>query len=200
MDVTPTRRHGTGSAGLSVAIVVSGLLAVGSPRVEAADPVIATVGDKTITGSDIAAQVQGPLLRLHTQIYTVKKRAADALINAHVLDQEAKRRGMSRAHLMQQEVADKVEPVGDAAVTAYYHANTERFGDKSLEDVREQLKAALAAQAKAERRAAFTAELRKAYSIDLKIAPPTVEVPIGDAPTRGPRDAPVTLVEFSDYQ
>ena len=27
-----------------------------------------------------------------------------------------------------------------------------------------------------------------------------IEVPLGDAPTRGPADAPVTMVEFIDFQ
>ncbi len=32
------------------------------------------------------------------------------------------------------------------------------------------------------------------------VGTPRVEVPIGDAPTRGPADAAVTMVEFIDFQ
>ena len=29
---------------------------------------------------------------------------------------------------------------------------------------------------------------------------PLLEIPLGDAPVRGPADAPVTMVEFIDFQ
>jgi len=37
-------------------------------------------------------------------------------------------------------------------------------------------------------------------SIEAIAAQKRYDVPIGDSPTRGPADAPVTIVEFIDYQ
>lgn len=191
------RRHGTKPGLLAITMLVCGLCLTW--RAAAADEVIATVGDTPITAADIAPHVKGPLLRLNTQIYEVKKRAADAIINARLIDEEAARRGIGRTQLLQ-EVDEKTEPVGDAAVEAYYDANAAQFDGKPLEEIRDRLTAALQAQARAERQAAFTAELRKNVAIAFALRPPLVEVPVGAAPTQGPADAPVTLVEFSDYQ
>lgn len=186
----------TKRAGVAAAMLVYGLC-LASP---AAAEVIATVGETPVTEADIAPHVKGPLLRLHTQIYEVKKRAADALIDARLLDEEAARRGVSRAQLLQQEVDEKTAAVGDAAVAEYYDANAAQFDGRPLEEIRDRLQAALQARAKAERRAAFIAELRQDAAIDFAIGPPIVEVPVGVAPAKGPSDARVTLVEFSDYQ
>lgn len=186
----------TKRAGVAAAMLVCGLC-LASP---AAAEVIATVGETSVTEADIALHVKGPLLRLHTQIYEVKKRAADAIIDARLLDEEAARRGVSRAQLLQQEVDEKTAAVGDAAVAEYYDANAAQFDGRPLEEIRDRLQAALQARAKAERRAAFIAELRQDVAIDFAIGPPIVEVPVGVAPAKGPSDARVTLVEFSDYQ
>lgn len=186
----------TKRAGVAAAMLVCGLC-LASP---AAAEVIATVGETPVTEADIAPHVKGPLLRLHTQIYEVKKRAADALIDTRLLDEEAARRGVSRAQLLQREVDEKTAAVGDAAVAEYYDANAAQFDGRPLEEIRDRLQAALQARAKAERRAAFIGELRQDVAIDFAIGPPIVEVPVGVAPAKGPSDARVTLVEFSDYQ
>ena len=186
----------TKRAGVAAAMLVCGL-SLASP---AAAEVIATVGETPVTEADIAPHVKGPLLRLHTQIYEVKKRAADAIIDTRLLDEEAARRGVSRAQLLQQEVDEKTAAVGDAAVAEYYDANAAQFDGRPLEEIRDRLQAALQARAEAERRAAFIAELRQDVAIDFAIGPPVVEVPVGVAPAKGPSDARVTLVEFSDYQ
>lgn len=186
----------TKRAGVAAAMLVCGL-SLASP---AAAEVIATVGETPVTEADIAPHVKGPLLRLHTQIYEVKKRAADALIDTRLLDEEAARRGVSRTQLLQREVDEKTAAVGDAAVAEYYDANAAQFDGRPLEEIRDRLQAALQARAKAERRAAFIGELRQDVAIDFAIGPPIVEVPVGVAPAKGPSDARVTLVEFSDYQ
>ena len=196
MKLDTTRRRRTKRAGVAAAVLVFCFVW----HAEAAADVIATIGETPVTEADIAPHVKGPLLRLHTQIYEVKKRAADAIIDTRLFDEEAARRGVSRAQLLQQEVDEKTEAVSDAAVAEYYDANAAQFDGKPLEEIRDRLKAALQARARAERRAAFIAELRKDVAIDFALSPPIVEVPVGLAPAKGPSDAPVTLVEFSDYQ
>jgi len=50
------------------------------------------------------------------------------------------------------------------------------------------------------RRAEFVAGLRKATGVKLMLEPPRVNVEAGGAPGRGPEAAPVTIVEFADFQ
>src|SRR5207244_3174769 len=48
---------------------------------------------------------------------------------------------------------------------------------------------------------ALKSELRDKASVRIALAVPRVDVPVpADAPVLGPREAPVTIVEFADYQ
>ncbi len=193
--------HGQKSLGLVRAFLLAGVvLAPGLLRAEATGTVLATVGERSITEAEIENQIKGQMLRLNNQIYSLKKQAVDSIINAHLQEQEAKKRGITRQQLRQQEVTDKTEPVSDAEVENYYTKNKTRFGEKKLEEVQAQLKQSLQARKQQQRQQAFAAELRKAATIDFKLTPPIVDVPTAGAPTKGPQDAPITLVEFSDYQ
>ncbi len=193
--------HGRKSLSRVWAFVLAGVvLAPGTLRADATSMVLATVGERSITQAEIENQIKGQMLRLNNQIYSLKKQAVDSIINAHLQEQEAKKRGITRQQLRQQEVTDKTEPVSDAEVADYYTKNKARFGERKLEEVQAQLKQSLQARKQQQRQQAFAAELRKAATIDFKLTPPIVDVPTAGAPTKGPQDAPITLVEFSDYQ
>ena len=193
--------HGQKSLSRVWALLLAGIvLAPGTLRADATGTVLATVGERSITEAEIENQIKGQMLRLNNQIYSLKKQAVDSIINAHLQEQEAKKRGITRQQLRQQEVTDKIEPVSDAEVEEYYTKNKARFGERKLEEVQAQLKQSLQARKQQQRQQAFAAELRKAATIDFKLTPPIVDVPTAGAPTRGPQDAPITLVEFSDYQ
>ena len=193
--------HGRKSLSRVWALLLAGIvLAPGALRADATSTVLATVGERSITEAEIENQIKGQMLRLNNQIYSLKKQAVDSIINAHLQEQEAKKRGITRQQLRQQEVTDKTEPVSDAEVEDYYTKNKARFGERKLEEVQAQLKQSLQARKQQQRQQAFAAELRKAATIDFKLTPPIVDVPTAGAPTKGPQDAPITLVEFSDYQ
>ena len=193
--------HGQKSLSRVWALLLAGIvLAPGTLRADATGTVLATVGGRSITEAEIENQIKGQMLRLNNQIYSLKKQAVDSIINAHLQEQEAEKRGITRQQLRQQEVTDKTEPVSDAEVEEYYTKNKARFGERKLEEVQAQLKQSLQARKQQQRQQAFAAELRKAATIDFKLTPPIVDVPTTGAPTKGPQDAPITLVEFSDYQ
>ena len=195
--IQPKRKK---SLGFACAFLIGTAMTIGVPHAEAASDVIATVGARSITEAEIENQIKGQMLRLNNQIYSLKKQAADSIINNHLMEEEAKKRNITRQELLKQEVTAKTEQVTDKEVTDYYNKNKSRLGGKKLEEVQDQLKQSLQAQKQQQRQQAFNGELRKAAKIDYKIAPPVVDVPIAGAPTKGPKNAPITLVEFSDYQ
>jgi protein-disulfide isomerase len=103
--------------------------------------------------------------------------------------------------LLDAEVGEKAEPVTDEEVEAYYQANKSRLsGDEAA--VRQNVRAHLRQQKVAIRRAIFVASLRSQVTINVNLKPPPiirVAVSVNGAPVRGTADAPVTLVEFSDF-
>jgi SurA N-terminal domain len=179
------------------------LLAVSARLLHADDAqnVLATVDGHNITEADIANNITAQMAQINNQIYTVKKRAVDALIANQLLDQEAKKRGISRDQLLQQEVKDKVAAVSDAEIEKIYNDNKDKLPKgTSLQDVKTRIADQLRSSRQQERQQEFIRELRKAAAIKLVLKPPLFTVAIDGAPVRGNPSAPVTLVEFSDFQ
>ena len=166
----------------------------------AAQEILATVDGQAITAAEIENSIKSQMLRINNQIYSVKKQAVDALITDRLLGQEATKRNISRAELLKQEVADKVEAVTDKEIEEFYTKNKARMGDKPLEEMKAHVTQHLQGAKNTDRQKVFTAELRKAAAVQINLQAPIVEVAVEGSPAKGPAEAPVTLVEFSDYQ
>jgi hypothetical protein len=161
---------------------------------------LATVGGRTITETEIAPRIEGQMKRINTQIFQVKKQALDALIADELLEQEAKKRGLTRDQLLQQEVYSKVAAVSDAEAERVYNENKNRLGKKTFAEVKAQIIQELQTQRRLQQQQNFVRTLRKAASVKILLKPPLVNLALDGAPVRGPVTAPVTIVEFSDYQ
>ncbi len=161
--------------------------------------VLAKVGDREITEEEVFGRIRGQMLRIQNQLYSLKKQALDRLIGEYLLEEEARRRGLSKEELLRQEVDAKVGGVSDAEVEKYYQSNRHRLR-KPLEQIKPQIVRYLNNRKKQERRDAFVQELRRVASVQVFLEPPIVEVAIDGAPVRGPAHAPITIVEFSDFQ
>lgn len=162
--------------------------------------VLATIEGHAITQADIEEHIKSAMLRLNTQIYTLKKRAVDALIDERLVAVEAAKRGLSRQELLQREVTDKAKTVTEEEIEAFYKAHKARLGNKPLDELRDRIVQQLQRTAQRERRQAFLQALRKGAAITMNLKPPIVEVAIDGAPTLGSAEAPVTVVEFADYE
>ena len=103
---------------------------------------------------------------------------------------------------MAQDAAKRAQPVGDAEIAQFYEQNKDRAQGRPLEQLRGQIKDFLESQRKQQARAQLIAELKtKGNDVRVLLDPPRYAVAIEDHdPIRGEATAPVTLVEFSDYQ
>lgn len=196
------RSHG-GQIVLLLTLAPLVLLQCASPELPAGKTasrqVVARVGDREITEGEIQERIRGQTLRIENQIYTIKKQAIDALVAELLLEEEARKRNLTKEQLLQQEVNAKIAEVSDAEVEQYYAANQQRFS-KPLEEIKPQLVQQLTNTKRQQRSAAFYQELRKAAQVKIFLQPPIVQVATEGAPVRGPANAPVTIVEFSDFQ
>lgn len=181
------------------------LLALAVPSVRAqttaAEP-MAEVNGEVITAKDLEGALGTRLSQLEEQIYNLKRRELDALIAGRLLAQEAAKRGMSVAALLDAEVTAKVALVTETEVEAVYQANKSRLpGDEA--SARDRVRSFLQQQKLAAQRERFVESLRSQGKVLVRLQPPPVvrlDVSIDGAPVRGAADAAVTLVEFSDFQ
>jgi protein-disulfide isomerase len=161
--------------------------------------VVATVQEQPISAAELTSSLRGELLRLEMQRYEVLKAGLDKLIASRLMQLEADKRGISTTQLEQAEIVAKVEPISSEQVKAFYEANQNRIR-QPLEQIAPRIQAYLQQQAQEQREQNFINELRQHYTVTTALSAPTVEVSSDDDPFLGPQNAPVTIVEFSDFQ
>jgi protein-disulfide isomerase len=148
---------------------------------------------------EVDALVQGQLRELRVQEYQLRSQAVEVLIAQALLEKEAAARGVTVAALEKAEVTDKAV-LTEAEAKSFYDANKTRFGTASEADAMRQIREGLGRQRQNERRLAFARELRGKHGVKVLLEPQRVTVDVGKAPVRGNVNAPITVIEFSDFQ
>jgi protein-disulfide isomerase len=167
----------------------------------AASGVAAKVGDKTITLAELDDKAAANLMKVRQQEFEVRSQALDQMINDELLDREAKAKGVTKDKLIDTEISSKVPAPSQAEVDAYYEANKARMGTQTKEQISPQISAMLKQQKQAGVQADYMKTLRQKYGVKVMIEPPRVDVSVDDDAARGGgATAPVTIVEFSDFQ
>jgi len=169
------------------------------PGWAAAEP-LATVGKQTIDRAQVEQAVKSQLVAVETERYEAIKSGLDQLIAESLFAQEATARGVTVEQLQQTEIIAKVKQPTDAEIHKVYDDNKEQLGDATLEQVKPQIVQYLTRQAMQAQHQAFVEELKKKYPTKVTLKPPVVEVSLGSTPAKGNPKAPVTIIEFSDYQ
>jgi len=167
----------------------------------AADAVVAEVEGQPITLAEVDARARARLSRVRQEEYEIRKDALSELIGERLFEAEAKKRGLTADELRQREIVDGAEAPPTGLAASIYSRNVERFAGISRDKALERIRELLAERSQSERRTAFDRELREGKAIDVRLEPPrvVVDIPKG-APSTGSDDAPVTIVEFTDYQ
>ncbi len=185
------------------ALLLWGLLlvpALGGALAWAAEPLAEVNGDP-ITVEELERSLGPRLQQLQDQIHALKRRELEALIAERLLAQEAARRGLSVAALLDAEVTSKVPLVSEQEIEAFHQANRPRLRGEETE-LRQRIRSHLQQQKLTVRRAQFVEELRARATVVVRLSAPPVRrvaVSVDGAPVRGAADARVTVVEFSDF-
>jgi protein-disulfide isomerase len=184
--------------GLILGLTLTGLSVAAEPGAEP----LAEVNGETITVKDLEGALGARLSKLEEQIYDLKRQELDSLIARRLFAQEAAKRGISVPALLDAEVTAKVSLVTEKEIEDFYQANKARMrGDDT--EVRQKIRAFLQQQKLTGRREAFVESLRSQGKVVVRLQPPPairVEVSTEGAPVRGAAGAPVTVVEFSDFE
>ncbi|HLH76980.1 MAG TPA: thioredoxin domain-containing protein [Candidatus Binataceae bacterium] len=190
------------------ALLAVSLLGLGSVIVAAAgwaasgdsSTVLATVGQTKITQAQVDAKAKPQLAAIQTQIYQIRKQTLDQMINDYLIQQAAKAAGLSEQAYLKKEVNDKVKPPSEAEIQAFYKQNQSRI-HQPLEKIRAPLVSFMERQQLQAAQNQLLSDLRAKAKIDVLMQVPRVQVATtNSAGVLGPAQAPVTVVEFSDFQ
>jgi protein-disulfide isomerase len=189
-----------GTMAIAAAVTFSGALLDGqSPDPGLRSPVVAVVGSRVIRLSDVDEAASGRLLALRNQEYTVRRQQLQLLIDAALLELEAERRSVKVSDLLKTEVEDMTPAVTAAEAQIILEANpSQASNEKAVAGLQQRIRQ----QRIARRRSAFLESLRARASVNIALDPVRIAVEGDPDNTRvsGPLDAPVTIVEFSDFQ
>lgn len=175
-------------------------VAVSDDAAETPD-VLAVIGDDPITLDDVRARVGEQLdvleVNYQQQRHTLLSDAVQAVLRQRLLAAEADKRGMTVSDLLVAEVG--VEDVTEEDIEAIYQANRSRLRGQTLDDVREQIRDYLENSRRVEAERTLQDRLAEEYVVRYNLPPFRLVIENEGAPVLGP-DAPVTLVEFSDFE
>lgn len=206
LNMNQSRRIRLGSARSivpAIAAAVAIVCAAIAPHPAWADDpnaVVATVGDHKISEKDLDAKVRGILEKEVDQVmadktsdktFDLRRRTLESMTNDYLVEQAAQRDKLSVDDYL------KKEYTGESGVT---EADAKKFYDKNkgagtapFDKIKPQLMEMMNRQALLER-------LRKNAPVKILLEPKRVALSSSGDPALGPKNAPVTIVEFTDFQ
>ena len=166
------------------------------------EAVVATIGGQPLKASIVNERFKPIVYQMRLQAYELMRQQAEETLNNMLLLEEARRRQIGPEEIVRTEVTDKVKPPTEAEVAKFYEENKSRInGD--LNSVRNQVASYLQEQERNRLEEQLSARLRKNANIRWLITEPpqpVQNISVDDDPARGPVNAPVTIVEFTDFQ
>jgi protein-disulfide isomerase len=172
---------------------------------------VAKVSGETITAKELEEKVGKDVRRLERQyqetLHRMRRQALESMVQEKVLEAKAKKEGLKPEDLVKRDVADKIGEPTEDQLRAFWEEQAKRNGYPPYDQVkdqipRDQLVQATKGQLFQQKAMEYVEGLKKAASVEILLPeyqPPKVAVD-ASGPSRGPADAPVTIVEFSDFQ
>ena len=125
--------------------------------------------------------------------------ALEEIVNRRVLDLEAKKRGISVDELLKQEVEGKVAVPSEETIRKFYDDNRSMIKGSFIETALE-IRNYLMQRGHETAFSTLVSRLRKDYGVKSLLEPDRAKVEVAGHPSKGPANAPVTIVEFSDFE
>ena len=160
--------------------------------------VAAEIDGQPVTVAELDAWIKEDLFRGQaadpSELFELRDSALQQMFEERALEAEAQRRGVDIATLIDQEVAAQ-GALTDTELRAWYDENRARLNNAEFEDIQDQIRSFLERQRFGTAREAIL----ESSQFTVYLEPPRVEV-AAVGPSKGPADAPVTIVEFSDFE
>lgn len=164
-----------------------------------ASNVAATINGKPVYLEEVDQAFGG---KVAEQIYSLRRRVLDSIIEQKVLEQAAAEKKVTVDELLKQEITGRVPEPSDEEIKAIYDANKDRF-EGTFEEAKGIISASLKRNRENIQQQQFLAGLQQKHKVEIKLEKPPVArvtVSVDDDPCLGPENAKITLIEFTDFQ
>jgi protein-disulfide isomerase len=168
---------------------------------------VAKIGSQTITAGELDELVKRDLAQLDQQYqeqkYQLRHQALEAMIRKRVVEDKAKAQNITPEEMVKRDISSKVPEPSDEEIRALYERA--KAGGQQLPPI-DQVKPDIARYIKNQKAQGLLGEYYEQLKKDAKVEvllpayePPKVQV-AAVGPAKGPQGAPVTIVEFSDFE
>lgn len=171
------------------------------------DQVVAEVGGRSVTLKELDArweEFDAPeRARVTQMLYQNRRNVLEQMVGDMLIEGAAKAAGQTVEAFVAADAAKRMKPVTEAEVAQFYEQNKERAQGRTLDELRQQITDFLSAQRQQQTRAQLVEELKtkNASGVKVLLEPPRYTMTLAEHdPIRGDKSAPITVVEYSDYQ
>jgi len=164
--------------------------------------IVATVAGQPITAGSLAERLKPIIYRLRLNTYQITREALRRTLNDLLLIAEANRLNVPPENILRSEITEKVHAPTDAEVEKFYKDNKARIPGE-LASLRNQIAGYLRQQEEDRLESALSDRLRKGAQLRVLLTEPEAPVQVigtTGEPARGELNAPVTVVEFTDFE
>lgn len=166
----------------------------------AGDEVVVKIGDEVITAAEVESMVGPSLVKLRQDIYTTTIAELKAQIFERLVTEKATAEGITRDEFLAQNVQAKMTEPDEGEIVKVMTMYRNRLAQDDAQ-ARQQVAQALQQQQQAQLLEALREQMFADAGVVILLEPPRATVAITEGtPSRGPADAPIVLVEYTDYQ
>jgi len=167
---------------------------------------VAVVDGKPVTYGEVEKEQGGKLVQAEikalTELYDVRRNAVEQYVTKRLLEDEAKAKGQTLEQWFAKDLLGMVPAPTDEEMKKFYEQNKAQMGGQNYDQIKDRIATYLKQQKGRDQLAKVVEDLKAKHGVQLTLAQPNlprVEV-AATGPSRGPASAPVTIVEFSDFQ
>ncbi len=161
------------------------------------DQVVATYAGKKLTLKELDE-------RISDELFQVRRQQLEQIVMQDIVQMEAEKQGMTEEEYLRKEIEEKAPPPSEEEIQSFWQRIQGQLPPGSdLEQFRERIVQQLSGPAQQERARQLFTELREKANVEIQLQeplPPRVEGVEATGPSKGPENAKVTIVEFSDFQ
>jgi len=177
--------------------------APGATGATAPDKVVATFNGGQITAGELEKEVRPQIADLENKMYQARKQTLEQMAMEKIVKAEATKAGLSEQDWMRKRVESApVQPPTEAQERQFYDrlkSGGQIPPDTTFESIKDRIGQALVNQQRQSQVQQVVAELQKQANLKLDLPQPRIQV-AAEGPARGPKDAKITIVEFSDFE
>ncbi len=173
--------------------------------------VLAIIEGAAITDADVRALASDALEGLEhqrlrfeadarSQEHGIVQDTLNGMITDRVLQMESEAQGMTVEELLAGEVESRIVEPGETEIQNVYQANLQQLINLPRAEGLARVRQFLVQQSYDLALVTYVEGLRDDYGVESQLGPYRVDVRTNGFPARGPEDAPIVMVEFSDFE